>query len=121
MCGPIRPHNRKFEACSWEPHEASGSLFRTGACVTGLFQREPVRGRRLNGAVTDSIAEELANLESVGRVSARGRRPIHAEFGFSAMKRDDDSGEPAATASTGDFTAELDAARDRLRAQVAPE
>ncbi|MFT4049849.1 MAG: hypothetical protein QM648_08425 [Solirubrobacterales bacterium] len=69
--------------------------------------------------MADSIKNELEQLETVGRVSARGQRPVHAEFGFAEMKRDDsrETEEPPA----GNVAASLDDAFSRLKARVEPE
>lgn len=69
----------------------------------------------------ESIREELEVLETIGRISASGRRPVHAGFGFTAIKRHDqpatdDSDE--APPSEG-LAAELEAAHTRLKAAQA--
>ncbi len=72
----------------------------------------------MNLGVGDSIKAELEKLESVGRVSARGRREVHAAFGFSEMTRAAKSDEPAREPSVAQS---LDDAFSRLKSRVAPE
>lgn len=67
-----------------------------------------------------SIKDQLEALETLGRVSVSGRRQVHAEFGFSAMKRDDEA-TSAERETERDFSTELDAAHIRLKAQVPAE
>jgi len=69
--------------------------------------------------VAESIKAELEQLESVGRVTASGQRPVHAEFGFEEIKRDP---EPAASApAPTNVAASLDDAWSRLKRRISPE
>jgi hypothetical protein len=71
-----------------------------------------------------SIARELDALEEVGRVSVDAQRPVHAGFGFSAIKRDPqmaDAQPRRSMADTPDVAEDLDAALDRLKTRAATE
>lgn len=69
--------------------------------------------------MAESIRQELEQLERVGRVSARGQRQVHVDFGFSAMI---DSQPPQAVAQpVGSVAADLDDAFSRLKSRVDPE
>jgi hypothetical protein len=70
----------------------------------------------LNLCVSESIKQELEQLESVGRVSAHGQRPVHAEFGFSQMKRKKQ--QVAAPASSTPIEDQFDDAFARLKART---
>ncbi len=68
--------------------------------------------------MSDSIKAELEKLESVGRVSAHGRREVHAAFGFSEMARKAENDEPPRGPSVAES---LDDAFARLKSSVTPE
>lgn len=72
---------------------------------------------RLNRVVAESIKAELEQLESVGRVTASGQRPVHAEFGFEAIQRDPET----APAPEAGVAASLDDAWSRLKSRINPE
>lgn len=73
----------------------------------------------LNAPMSESIKAELEALETVGRVTASGQRPVHAEFGFEEIQRDP---EPAvATPAGANVAASLDDAWSRLKRRIAPE
>lgn len=69
--------------------------------------------------MTDSIKAELVELESVGRVTASGQRPVHAEFGFEEIKRDPELA--AAQPAPASVAASLDDAWSRLKRRINPE
>lgn len=68
--------------------------------------------------MTESIKHELEQLETVGRVSVSGQRPVHAEFGFGSIPRDS----AVAPARPSETVAEsLDDAWSRLKQRIKPE
>jgi hypothetical protein len=69
--------------------------------------------------VAESIKAELEKLESLGRVSAHGHRPVHADFGFEGVEPEK---QPAATgAPRNDVASNLDDAWSRLKQRINPE
>lgn len=68
--------------------------------------------------MTESIKQELQQLETVGRVSVRSQRPVHADFGFESIPRDQGA---APTPSGRAVTESLDDAWSRLKRRIAPE
>lgn len=62
---------------------------------------------------------EAGVLETIGRVSVSGQRPVHAGFGFSEIKRDEQPRRSLADAP--DVAEDLDAALDRLRSSTPAE
>lgn len=69
--------------------------------------------------MAESIKAELEALETVGRVTASGQRPVHAEFGFEEIQRDP---EPVAAKPSSTNVAEnLDDAWSRLKRRISPD
>ena len=83
------------------------------------------RGVGLNLRVAESIKNELELLEQTGRVTASGRRPVHAEFGFEEIQRDDviqkDPEPGTVAAGPSDLASDLDNAWSRLKRSINPE
>lgn len=77
------------------------------------------RGGLLNVRVAESIKKELEQLEGVGRVSASGQRPVHAGFGFSEMKRDEEEAPPPQRSQA--VHVDLDNALERLKSATRAE
>lgn len=70
--------------------------------------------------MAESIKNELEVLEQMGRVSAHGRRPVHAEFGFDAVQPDP-ADDPVAIVGGINLATDLDDAWSRLKRSINPE
>ncbi|MBJ7459473.1 MAG: hypothetical protein JHD02_09830 [Thermoleophilaceae bacterium] len=70
--------------------------------------------------MAESIKNELEALERTGRVRAQDHRPVHAEFGFSAVQPDP-AHDPVALVGGLNVAGNLDDAWSRLKRSVNPE
>ena len=75
---------------------------------------------RLNPGVAESITQELEDLERVGRVTASGHRPVHAEFGFESVGTEP-AVDPVAAIGGINLATDLDDAWSRLKRSINPE
>jgi hypothetical protein len=65
-----------------------------------------------------SIRQQLEELERTGRVTARGRRPVHAEFGFATIEPDETASTPARSDHRPTAPTEPDARRSELASSL---
>lgn len=75
--------------------------------------------------MSESLSKELQQLERSGRVTARGHRPVHAQFGFESIGFASIKSSPQPAASTQPdrdepLARDLDSAFDRLKRTVEP-
>jgi hypothetical protein len=70
--------------------------------------------------MSESLSNELQRLERSGRVTARGHRPVHAEFGFTSITSSQQPVASTAAADEAPVANRLDDAYSRLKRRIDP-